>query len=203
MPSTNSIINKKDSIDQTSWTQLVRTNKNKHSRKVTIHQSGSPLPPDDFVLFPQDVVKEKHSSMRHAKPRKSSAPKSAKGSSSPMPRHHVIEPKVHTPSQRNARNLPERSLCLSHMSTVNCTVDCANADAKPLAYLKTPPRAPSPPRLPTPDVSDLDEDDLWSCCGSSWSSLSKESIRYDRTTDSTWDEMSASPNPWHQGNRIR
>ena len=203
MPSTNSIINKNDSIDQTSWIQLVRTNKSKHSRKVAIHQSESPLPPDDFVLFPQHVVKEKHSSIRDAKSRRSTASKSAKGSSSPTLRQHMIDPKKLAPSQRNARRPSQRPLCLTHMSTVNCTADCANADAKPLAYLRTPPKAPSPPRLPTPDVSDLEEDDLWSCCGSSWSSLSKESNHCDRKTDSTWDEMGASPDPWHQGNRIR
>ena len=202
MSSTNSIINNKDSIDQTSWTQLVRINKSKHSRKITIHHSESPLPPDDFVLFPQDVVKEKHSSIRDAKPRKSTAPKKVKVSSSPMPRHHVIEPSTLTPPQRTSRRPSDRPSCLTHMSTVNCTVACANADTKPLAYLKTPPKAPSPPRLPTPDVSDVEEDDLWSCCGSSWSSLSKESVSRDRKIDSTWDEMSASPNPWHQGNRI-
>lgn len=201
MPSINSTINNKASIDQTSWNQVVKTTKSKKSKKVTIHQSGSPLPPDDFVLFPQDVVKEKHSSVRDAKPRKPTAPKSARTSSSPRPRHHVIEPKATTSSRRTARMPSERPVCLTHMSTVNCTIDCVNA--KPLAPLNTPPKAPSPSRLPTPDVSDLEEDALWSCCGSSWSSLSKESSCCNGKADSMWNEMGASSNSWHQGNRIR
>ena len=205
MSSTNPNIDKKASIDQTSRTQLVKNKKTKHSKKIVIHQSGSPLPPDDFVLFPQDIVKEKHSNLRDAKARKASAVKTAQRSSSPMSRQHRMAP---TLSRRDARRPSERQVCLAHMSTVNCTVDCitananANANAKPLAYLKVPPKAPSPPRLPTPDLSELDEDDLWSCCESTLSSLSKESCRSDRKADSMWNEMGASPTSWHQGNRI-
>ena len=187
MSSTNHTMSKKHSIEQTSWTQLVKPIESKYSKKVMIHQSGSSLPPDDFVLFPQDVIKEKHSSIRDAKARRPTAPKSAKRSSSPVPRHHVIESKTLTPPRRDARRPSERSVCLTHISTVNCTVDCA--DAKPLAHLKTPPKAPSPSRLSTPDVSDLEEDDFWSCCGSSWTSLSKESSCCDNKTDNMGNDM--------------
>ena len=199
MSSTNPHINKKASIDQTSWPQLVKTKKTKYSKKVVIHQSGSPLPPDDFVLFPQDIVKEKHSSLRDVKARKATAEKSAQSSSSPRRRQHRM---TLTPSRRDARRPSERPICLTHMSTVNCTVDCVNANAKPLAHLGGPPKAPSPPRLPTPDLSELDEDDLWSCCGSTLSSLSKESSRCDRKAGSMWNEMGTSSTSWHQGNRI-
>ena len=184
-----------------SMPQLVKPKKSKHSKEVMIHQPRSPLPPDDFVLFPQDVIKESHSTIRDARSRKAMATKSAKKSSSPMPRPHVMEPKAATPSRREARRPSRRPVCLDHMSTVNCTVECANG--KPLAHLKMPPKAPSPPRLPTPDLSDLEEDDLWSCCGSSWSSLSKESSRCSQKADSMWDDMGASSNSWHQGSRIR
>lgn len=205
MSSTDSTTKKKASTDQMSWTHLVQIKNGKHSKKVMIHQSGSPLPPDDFTLFPQEVVKEKNSNVRNGKPRRPTAPKSATRSSSLKPRHHVIDRKALTPSLCDARRPPERLVCLTHMSTVNCTVDCVNvkANAKPLAHLEMPPKAPSPPRLPTPDVSELEEDDLWSCCGSSWSSLSKESSRCDREGDTMWDEMGASLKSWHQGNKFR
>ena len=189
MSSTNSPINKKVSINQISSPQLVKTKRNKQSKKIMIHQSESPLPPDDFILFPQDVVKEKHSSVRDVKSRKPTALESTKRSSLPIARHYVDEPKAPTSSRRDVRRRSERPLCLTHMSTVNCTVDCANAT--PLAYLKMPPKAPSPPRLPTPDVSDVEEDDLWSCCESSWASMSTESSRCDRKADDMWNEMGA------------
>lgn len=192
MSSTIPTIKKKASTNHLSMTQLVKTKESKHSKKVMIHQSGSPLPPDDFVLFPQDVIKEKHSSVRAARPRKPTSPKSAKGSSSPMPRDHVIEPKAPTPSQRDSRRPSGRSVCLDYMSIVNCTVDCANAKLR--GQTKMPPKAPSPPRLPTPDLSDFEEDDLWSCCGSSWSSLGKESSRCNDKAENLWDEMGASYN---------
>ena len=192
MPSTHTTTKKQSSINQMSLTQLVKTKESKNTRKVMIHQLGSPLPPDDFVLFPQDVVKEKHSSVKDARPRKAKSPKSAKMPSSPMPRNHVIEPRAPTPSRRDARRHSGRSVCLDHMSTVNCTVNCANG--KPRGHTKMPPKAPSPPRLPTPDLSDLEEDDLWSCCGSSSSSLGKESSRCNDQADNLWDEMGASSN---------
>lgn len=194
-------MNNTTSINQMSWTQLVKSRNSKQSKKVMIHQPGSPLPPDDFVLFPQDVVKEKHSSVRDVKPLRPTTPKSAKMSSSPVPRHHMIESEAPTPSRLGPRRPSARPACLTHMSTVNCTVDCANA--KPLAHLKIPPKAPSPSRVPTPDVPELEENDLWSCCGSSWSSLSDENSRYDGKDDSLWNEMGAASNTWHQGNRIR
>ena len=191
MPSTISTINNKVSIDQLSTIQFVKHKKGKHSKKVMIHQSGSPLPPDDFVLFPQDVVKNHHSSVRDAKPRRPIASKSAKESSSLVPQHHVIEPKAPRLTGPDVYRPSERAVCLEHMSTVNCTAECANAN--PLAHLKMPPKAPSPRRLPTPDLSDLEDDDLWTCCGSSWSSLADESTRCNRKADSEWDEMGASP----------
>ena len=201
MPSTAPIISKQASINQKSLTPPVKTKKSKHSKKVMIHQSGSPLPPDDFVLFPQDVVKEKHSSVRHTIPRKPPVPESAKRALSSTARHHVIESKTCMPSQRDTRGPSARPVCLDHMSTVNCTVDCANA--KPLAHGDKSPKAPSPTRLPTPDLSDLEGDDLWSCCESSWSSLGTETNRCNGKVDSMWDEMGASSDSWHQGNRFR
>ena len=169
--------------------QLVKTKKSRHSKKIMIHQPGSPLPPDDFVLFPQEVIREKHSSIRDDRPRRPKATESAKRSSSSIPPHHVTESKATTPSRREAHKPSRRPMCLDHMSTVNCTVDCSNG--KSMAHQKMPPKAPSPPRLPTPDLSDIEEDDLWSCCGSSWSVLSKDSSRSTNKTDSMWDDMGA------------
>lgn len=201
MSSATPTINEKASINHMPLTQSVKAKKSKHLKKVMIHQSGSPLAPDDFVLFPQDVVKEKHSNIKDAKSRRPTTPKSAKRTSSPMPRHHVIEPRAASASRQEARRPSRRPLCLEHMSTANCTVDCANAN--PLAQLKVPPKAPSSQGLATPDLSDLEEDDFWSCCGSSWTSLSEENSRCNRNVGGMWDEMGASSNPWHQGNRIR
>lgn len=195
MSSTNPTINKKASINQMPLIRSVKAKSSKHSKKVMIHQSGPPLPPDDFVLFPQDIVKEKHSSIKDARSRRPTPPKSAKRTLSPMPRHHVIEPKAASASREEARRPSRRPVCFDHMSTVNCTVDCANG--KPPAHLKVPPKAPSLQRLATPDLSEVEEDDFWSCCGSSWTSLSDDNNRCNRSHDGMWDEMGASSNPWH------
>ena len=49
---------------------------------------------------------------------------------------------------------------------------------KPLAGHMTPPPVPMPPRLPTPDLSDVDEVAFWSCC--SYSSSNKYSTHEKR-----------------------
>lgn len=165
------------------------------SKKVLLHQPLPLLPSDDFVLFPFEVVTEKNSSVRHAPSGRSA--KSANSSPSrlqalPLPDNHVIEHKAAAPVRTDVQRLrkPYRpSKCLYHMSARNCTAACidARSPSPPPANIKVPPKAPSPPRLPTPDLSDVEEDDVWSCCRSRASNQSSEISLED---DDFWNEMS-------------
>ena len=157
-------------------------------RKVLLHQPMSPSPPDDWVLFPQDIVTKKYSSVRHAQSGDNSRLASARRHTPPPLDSHVIEGQKAIRERRDSQRTPEpykRSNCLNHMSSRNCTVSCY--DVNPLQKTKVPPKAPSPPRLPTPDLPDIGEDDLWSCCKSSESDQSDQSTQ---DGDDFWNEMS-------------
>ena len=163
--------------------------KNKRSRKIMVHQPMSSSPPDDWVLFPQDIVTEKHSSVRHAqRNRRVRIVDSSRTSLSP-PKSRVIERnsvKLLDPEKPRAPKPFIPSTCLNHMSARNCTAACF--EVEPLHATRAPPKAPSPPRLLTPELSDIGEDDLWSCCKSSEVSGSDSGVQ---DGDDFWNEMSA------------
>lgn len=57
---------------------------------------------------------------------------------------------------------------------------------------RMPPAAPLPPRLSTPDLSDFEEDEFWSCCKSfnrSASNVRNDCTDTDEEGDGIWDEM--------------
>ena len=164
------------------------TKKEKHPRKVMLHRPMSPPPPEDWVLFPQEVVAQKFSNVRHAKPRSGNRSASARPQNLPLPNSHVIESRAATPTRSDSSHTPEPyrpSYCLHHMSARNCTPACH--DVRLLPETQKLPKAPSPPRLPTPDLPDLEEDDLWSCCRSVDSNASE---CYTRDDNDFWNEMS-------------
>lgn len=105
--------------------------------------------------------------------------------------YHVTRLKAATaPILRHPKQY-RHSKCLEHMSAVNCTTDCYRVE--PFAGSMTPPAAPLPPRLPTPDLSDVDEDAFWSCCRPSESSKCSNPCygRTDNDDDEVgiWDQM--------------
>ena len=163
--------------------------KNRNSRKIMVHQPVSPSPPDDWVLYPQDIVTEKHSSVRHdPKSRHVRTVDSSRASPS-LPKSRVMELNAVKMADAEKSQAPKPfipSTCLNHMSARNCTTACF--EVEPLHATRAPPKAPSPPRLQTPDLSDFGEDDVWSCCKSSEASASDSGVQ---DGDDFWNEMSA------------
>lgn len=186
----------KQVIHQPSTLQFTNPKKSKSPKRVLLHHPMAPSQLDDWVLFPQDTVTHKHSSVRHVKCRKDMKSATNGRQTLPLPDSHVIRSKAATlarcdESRRRQSPKPYKpSTCLYHMSARNCTPACA--DVKSLSETSTPPKAPSPPRLPTPDLSDFEDEDLWSCCRFSESTQSNESdesnvsVQHD---DEFWKEM--------------
>ncbi len=171
---------------QTPKSALTNTKKAKYSRKVTLHQPMSPSSPDDWVLFPNEIVTEKHASIRHAKSSNSARSANVPQHTLPSPDSHVIERKATTPARTDSQRIPKPyrpSTCLHHMSARNCTAACE--DVRAVSETRAPPKAPSPPRLPTPELSDFGEEDLWSCCRSSETNESDNSTQ----GDDFWNKM--------------
>ena len=190
MLSTTTSVHLQRAKHQTSPKSLKSTNKSKKSTtQVVLHQPmpSSPPPPEDWILFPDEVIAEKHSSIRPARAAKPAKLADPRRQTLPSPENHVTSCKAATPMRHLSATHPapyRPSRCLHHMSARNCTAACFDAGQR--AETQVPPKAPSPPRLPTPDISEIGEDDLWSCCRSSESKGSDSSIQ---SVDDLWDKM--------------
>ena len=187
-------------INQKSRSRSNQTKRVDHAKEFASHQPlPSPLPDEEFHPSHKAAAK-KHSELEIISPRKLARTESARKQSSSTVRnddHHVIETKAATTPRLEHRTRYRRSTCLEHMSAVNCTADCFNAE--PLADAMMPPPAPLPPRLPTPDLSDVDEDAFWSCCRPTESSRCSNFSygRADKTDDDVglWNDMGKQPHP--------
>ena len=185
--------------NQKPRSRLYQTKRVDHAKEFSSHQPlPSPLP-DEELHPPHKPAAKKCSELEIISPRKVARTESAKKQSSSTVRNddrHMIRTKAATSPRLKHRMPYRRSTCLEHMSAVNCTADCFNAE--PLAEAMTPPPAPLPPRLPTPELSDVDEDAFWSCCRSSKSSRCNN--LNDRTDDTDedgelWNDMGKRPHP--------
>ena len=158
-------------INQRSRSRSNQTKRVDHAKEFSSHQPLlSRLPDEQLHAVPKAAAKN-HSEPHITSPRKLAKTESAKKQPLSTVRNnsdHVIRTKAATAPRPRRRTPYRRSTCLEHISAVNCTADCFNAE--PLIDAMTPPPAPLPPRLPTPDLSDVDEDAFWSCCRPSESS---------------------------------
>ncbi len=142
--------------------------KPKPPREVVLHHSMVPPPPDDWVLFPEEIIITNHSSVRShdcGNPEKDCRSESpyqrrirserskAKRGGFPHARHHM-QRREEIPSAQCKQ--PDRF---------------ALTRASERGDVRTPPEPKFPERLSTPDISDVEEDGFWSCCGSSESSV--------------------------------
>lgn len=132
-------------------------------KEVVLHQSDLPsVLTQDFVLFPNyDVVMvEKHSSTKDARRKKRESEKQPKkGQPAPEPKavqqRNVVSPQLHQTTKRATSKDPG----VAYAGTSN---------------LKEP-QTPTFQRLTTPEFSDDEELDFWSCCESSQSSMTETS----------------------------
>ena len=164
------------------------------AKKFPSHQPSSSLLPDEEFHSLHKAAAKNHSDLEVISPRKLARSESAERHSFITARnddHHVIRTKAATAPMLRQSKPYRRSTCLEHMSAVNCTADCFRVE--PFAGSMTPPAAPLPPRLPTPDLSDVDEDAYWSCCKPSESSKCSNVCygRNDNNDDGVgvWDDM--------------
>ena len=187
MSSTTTTITQTPSKHQTLIKSSKPTKRNKTAKKVLLHQSMTPSQEYDFTLFPPEVKVEKNSSLRHSRVKDSVRPPSPSRETLSPRDNHVTGHKAAMAPRLVGQRAPKPfrpSTCLHHMSARNCTPECR--DFRLLPETHVPPKAPLPPRLPTPELSDLDEDDLWSCCRASESNASEKSTDND---EDFWTEM--------------
>ena len=136
----------------------------KNTKKATISYSPPPPPRDDFILFPDTRIIENHALDRRARARRVREDLVSDGLLPLTREDRNADQEKLTPLQRAAK----RRNRVEHLPVIH------QSEKMPqLSNTQLPP-APSPPRLGTPDLDDVDED-LWSCC--SWGESSVESYK--------------------------
>lgn len=147
---------------------------NRHSiKKAVPHHHQVMLPPtEDWILFPDEVIKCKNPRVRDVQNRTAHSylrqEKSLEGfqlsqiacaGSSKASSH----PLAAQDSQDCARSLRSSD----QLNIIEKSLDTTTND-----FGGNPPEIRRPPRLPTPDFSEVDEDEFWSCCCASTSGKS-------------------------------
>lgn len=147
----------------------------RHSiEEVVLHHPIMPPALEDWILFPDEVVKCKNSSVRN--PQNHTAPKSSlrsdKGLECPSLSAQTASTTIKNSSSQYliTHESQDRSRSLrtsDQLGSINKSLDTATKDVG-----RNPLKVKAPRRLPTPDLSDVEEDIFWSCCSSAESSRS-------------------------------
>lgn len=140
--------------------------KEKHLREVVLYHSKMPAPPEDWILFPDEVVVTKHSTIRDGRTR------NVKGILRPK---DSARPSMERSSSTCTKTITETKKADSDPSKQQIASTKWGSDSSAAKNsTRNPPKNKGTERLLTPDLSDLEEADLWSCCGSSEGSVWEE-----------------------------
>lgn len=151
---------------QSSLASCGKQIKSKTPREVVLHHPMATPPPEDWILYPDEVIITKHSSVRR---RRSCAIKDQQSEDSRRPwirRDPIKEKSGETPHVlQDVQSLKKIPSTPSESPDSGAPAWEGNG-----CGAKRQPKLKFPERLPTPDLSDIEEDGFWSCCGSSESS---------------------------------
>lgn len=135
-------------------------------KEVVLHHPMASPPPEDWILFPEEVIVTKHSSVRDCRSRNL---KDSRLENPCRPWMKLDRTEAETGENPHVRHdMQRRKETPRTLSTSRYPL--APTSRAKRCEAKTQPEPKFPERLPTPDLSDVDEDGFWSCCGSSESS---------------------------------
>lgn len=144
------------------------SHKNSKRQAVVVHNTMLPTPKEDWILYGDEGVTVKHSSIRQRKADKacrtlSTEKKSCNTKTRPtMPPTPPGSSPAHSEreKQQNGEDISIRQNDSNHErhSTFNRLNHREAGDSTGTM------RGTTAYRLPTPDLSDVDEDDMWGCC---------------------------------------
>lgn len=156
----------KEHRHQSALASCGKSNKPKTPREVVLHHPMVSLPPEDWILYPDEVIVTKHSSVRRGRSCKIKDSRS-ENSRGPSTRVDPNRGKTRKYSHVYQDMQLHKEITSAPRKSPNLLAP-AREDNK--CDAKTQPKPKFPERLPTPDLSDIEEDSFWSCCGSSESS---------------------------------
>lgn len=167
--------NDSGSNHQQSSNRTQKPTKIRHSiKEVVVHHHMMSPAMEDWILFPDEVIRCKNSSVRTLQNRKTpksslrpdkslECPSTSKQTASTMTKESSSQSLIAHESQDRSRSLRTSD----QLGVIKKSLDTATKDIG-----ANPPKVKAPQRLPTPELSDMEEDGFWSCCGSAESSRS-------------------------------
>lgn len=169
---TNSKNGSESNHQQSSNRTRQQTKKGHSIKEVVLHHPMMSPALEDWVLFPDEVVRCKNSSVRNSQNHPKSSLRPDKGLECPsLSAQTASMTKKKSSSQcLIAHESQDRSRSLrtsDQLGSIKKSLDTATKDVG-----RNPPKVKAPRRLPTPDLSDVEEDAFWSCCSSADSSRS-------------------------------
>lgn len=173
MLSSTDSINTPGRNHQPSTIRTQNPSNGKPSKAVVLHHPLMSPPPEDWVLFPDQVIHSKHSTVRDSRARPAKKRLHPAGQSSRSSSANTTEmSRATSTSSRNTsisscteEPFDERNSSSKLDRSENITKTISNDEVAEEGP-RNPPKVKVPQRLPTPDLSDLDENGFWSCCGS-------------------------------------
>ena len=149
--------------------QRERTQRSRLGPVVVVHNAMGQQPADDWTLYPEQTVKHKHSTKRESRKYEKHALAGSNGEKAAFEQMRPTLPPTPpenspTKSERRAQRKSDfqfdytDSLKKQIILTRNCHGMSHDDEHRRLL------QAPFQRRLPTPDLSDVEGDDLWSCC---------------------------------------
>lgn len=159
---------------QSSTIRTQKMSNGKPVKEVVIHHPLMSPPLEDWVLFPGKVIHTKHSTIRDSRVRQAKELLQPAEQSRSSSAHTTTTSRATSTSSRNTsissfieepRDQSDSSSALVRRGKI--TKPTGNVVGGSPDSPTNPPRVNVPQRLPTPDLSDVEEDDFWSCCGSS------------------------------------
>lgn len=140
-------------------------------KKPVLHHPLTSPPLEDWVLFPDQVIHTKHSTVRDSRVRQVKERLQPAELSRPSLVGTTETSRATSTSSRitSVFSFKEEQRHQSNLSRPLDRPGNIGKSASSVAEesLRNPPRVKVPQRLPTPDLSDVEEDGFWSCCGSS------------------------------------
>ncbi|KAL8920490.1 MAG: hypothetical protein Q9208_006239 [Pyrenodesmia sp. 3 TL-2023] len=143
--------------------------KQQRKRNVVVHNTMAATPTEDWVLYPDNVVTVKNSTVREqrtVKSRTQPRTKTTLGNGMAVRPMMLPTPPGSSPAQSGRERVVERrdATKFHDVPDLHDRPTSGSTSVPAVVSQKTRTEPYYPHRLPTPDLSDVDEDEFWACC---------------------------------------
>ncbi|KAL8934801.1 MAG: hypothetical protein Q9211_005036 [Gyalolechia sp. 1 TL-2023] len=140
---------------------------NYRKQNVTVHNMMTATPTEDWILYPDEVVRSKHSSVRGRRgTSQKSHPTSKICNVTATGPNELPTPPGSNPASAEDKRIAEKTHACTQKAAQSLygRPTFGRSDSPATAGGRAQRHVSYPHRLPTPDISDVEEDEFWECC---------------------------------------